>query len=131
MFISDGASVPGVVREKDVALAVALKLGLYLEKNLDVKFRYAETLIFSHNYKKAIEVMNDIEVETGLSPRLSLTKHDLYLQLKDPEAAQMEIEKFIQDDPANMENRMVIADYFLNTSQPEKLTRSVVRISGA
>jgi len=90
------------------------------EKNIDLKFKYAEALIYSTNYKRAIEMMNEIEVETGKSPHLSLTKHDLYLELGDKEAAENELNSLMDENPNNVENRVVIAEYFLATNQLEK-----------
>lgn len=87
------------------------------EKNLDIKFKYAEALIHSKDYKRAIEMLDEIEVELGKSPHLSLTKHDLYLELKNPESAQKELDDLINDVPSNVENRLVVADYFLQTNQ--------------
>jgi tetratricopeptide (TPR) repeat protein len=87
------------------------------EKNVEVKFKYAEALIYSHQYKKAIAILDEIEVETGISPNLSLTKHDMYLQLDDKKSAEQELKKLIDDDPSNMENRLMVADYFLRTNQ--------------
>jgi tetratricopeptide (TPR) repeat protein len=89
------------------------------EKNLEVKFKYAESLIYSHKYEQAIDVLNDIEVETGKSPHLSLTKHDMYLEMGDEESAKNELNSLIADDPSNIENRLIIADYFLRTNQME------------
>lgn len=87
------------------------------EKNIDVKFKYAESLIHSNNYKQAISMLDEIEVETGKSPNLSLTKHDLYLELGDKESAQNELQTLIDDNPSNIENKLIIADYFLRTNQ--------------
>ena len=87
------------------------------EKNLDIKFKYAEALIHSQDYKRAIEMLDEIEVEVGKSPHLSLTKHDLYLQIKEPELAQKELDDLVNDVPSNIENRLVVADYFLQTNQ--------------
>lgn len=87
------------------------------EKNLDVKLKYAETLIYSHKYEKGIKILNEIEVETGKTAQLSLTKHDMYLELGDKEAAKKELDDLIADDPNNLENRLMIADYFLRTNQ--------------
>lgn len=89
------------------------------EKNIDVKFRYAESLIHSNNYKRAIEMLDEIEVETGKSPNLSLTKHDLYQELGDKESAENELQTLIDDNPSNIENKLIIADYFLRTNQNE------------
>ncbi|UKN00815.1 tetratricopeptide repeat protein [Paracrocinitomix mangrovi] len=90
------------------------------EKNVDVKSRYAECLIYSKQYKKGIAVLDEIEVEMGVSPQLSLTKHDMYLELGDTESAELELKKLIEDNPYDMENRLIIADYFLRTNQSDK-----------
>lgn len=100
------------------------------EKNLDVKFKYAETLIFSNEAKKAIAMLDEIEVETGKSPHLSLTKHDLYLKLKNEDAAKKELDALIEDNPSSIENRLVIADYFLRTNQNEKAEEAIIGTLG-
>jgi tetratricopeptide (TPR) repeat protein len=90
------------------------------EQNLDLKFKYAEALIYSDQYQKAIDMMNVIEVETGKIPQLSLTKHDMYMALGQEEKAQAELNSLINEDPSNVENRVFVAEYFLNTNQAEK-----------
>lgn len=90
------------------------------EKNIDLKFKYAEALIYSKKQKRAIEMLDEIEVELGMSPNLSLTKHDLYLEMGDEESAANELEKLIADNPSSIQNRLVIADYFLRTNQVPK-----------
>lgn len=90
------------------------------EKNIDLKFKYAESLIYSNQYLKAIVVMDEIEVETGKLPELSLTKHDMYLALGENEKAEQELNSLIADNPSNVENRIVVADYFLKTNQLDK-----------
>lgn len=102
------------------------------EKNLDVKFKYTESLIYSHQYEKAIKLINEIEVEVGKSPQLSLTKHDMYLEMGNPDAAKKELADLIADDPSNIENRLVIADYFLRTNQmaaAEKVANEALEIA--
>src|SRR5690606_11497409 len=90
------------------------------EKNIDLKFSYAEALIYSNQYQKAIVVMDEIEIDTGKIPELSLTKHDMYMALGDEEKAQNELNTLISENPGNLEYRIIIADYFLQTNQPEK-----------
>ena len=90
------------------------------EKNIELKFKYAESLIYSDQYAKALVVMDEIEVETGKIPELSLTKHDMYMALGEPEKAQEELNSLIADNPSNLENRIIVADYFLKTNQFDK-----------
>jgi len=90
------------------------------EENLELKFKYAEALIFSNQYAKAIKVMDEIEIETGKIPELSLTKHDMYLALGDKVNAEAELNSLITSNPGNLEYRLIVAEYFLNTNQTEK-----------
>lgn len=97
------------------------------EKNIDLKFRYAESLIFSNQFKPAIAILDEIEVEVGFSPHLTLTKHDMYLKLGDEKSAQAELDKLITDDPTNIENRLIVADYFLQTNQLDKGQQAILQ----
>ncbi len=88
------------------------------EKNIDLKFQYADALIKSNQAKKAIMMLDEIEVETGKSPELSITKNELYLSLRDEESAANELDQLIEDNPGNIENIVVVAEYFLNSRRP-------------
>jgi len=90
------------------------------EKNIDIKYQYAEALIYAGRSQKAIDMLNEIEIETGKIPEVSLTKHDLYIELADFEAAENELQGLIDENPLNLENYLIIADYFLNTNKPIK-----------
>ena len=94
------------------------------EQNLELKFKYAEALIYSKQYQPAIDMMNEIEVETGKMPELSLTKHDMYLSLGEEEKAAAEIESLLNESPSNYQNRITVAEYFLNTNQPERAKKT-------
>mgnify|MGYP002620811384 CR=1 FL=1 len=101
------------------------KISIEDERSLDIKFKYAESLIYSAQYKLAIEILDEVEVEVGVSPNLSLTKHDLYLELGDQESAVQEMKKLIESDPNNIDNRLVVADYFLRTNQMDKAEKMI------
>lgn len=96
------------------------------EKNIDVKFKYTEALLYSNQYKKAIAMMDEIEVETGKVPNLSLTKHDMYMQLGDPENAAREVDVLLEENPSNIEYRIIVADYFLRTQQLPKAEKYTI-----
>jgi len=87
------------------------------EKNIDYRYQLAEALIYSEQSQKAIDQLNKIEIETGKSPELSLTKHDLYNDLKMPKQANLEIVSLLNEYPKNVEIRNQILDYYLQTNQ--------------
>lgn len=90
------------------------------EQSLELKYQYAEALINSKQYAKAIVVLDDIEIETGKFPELSLAKHDMYMILGEPEKAKLEIDLLLSQNPRNVEYRLTIGNYYLDTDQFEK-----------
>ena len=87
------------------------------EKNIDYRYQLVESLIYSEQTQKAINQMNLIEVETGKSPQLSLTKHDLYNKLGKSKEANQEITSLLNEYPSDVEVRAQILDYYLQTNQ--------------
>jgi len=87
------------------------------EKNIEYRYQLAEALIYSEQPQKAIDQLNKIELETGKSPELSLTKHDLYNDLKMPKKANLEIVSLLNQYPKDVEIRNQILDYYLQTNQ--------------
>lgn len=90
------------------------------EKNLDTKYKYTEALIKSEQAEKAIGMLNEIEVEVGKGPEISLTKHDMYMQLGKFDEAERELQELIEYDPSNIENRMIVGDIYMRTGQVQK-----------
>ena len=95
----------------------ALLFTQFVEKNIDYRYQLAEALIYSEQSQKAIEQLNSIELETGKSPELSLTKHDLYNDLGKTKEANLEITSLLNEYPKNVEIRNQILDYYLQTNQ--------------
>ncbi len=90
------------------------------EKNIEYRYKYAESLIYSNQALKAIQQLNLIEKEVGKSPELSLTKHDLYNSIGKTKEANLEIENLLKDFPKNEEIRVTILNYYLQTNQVDK-----------
>lgn len=87
------------------------------EKNIDYRYQLAEALIYSEQSEKAIDQLNSIELETGKTPEISLTKHDLYNDLGKSKEARMEIVDLLNEYPENVQIRSQILDYYLQTNQ--------------
>lgn len=90
------------------------------EKNIEYRYKYAESLIYSNQTLKAIQQLNRIELEVGKSPELSLTKHDLYNSIGKTKEAELEIENLLNDFPNNETIRETILNYYLQTNQVDK-----------
>jgi len=87
------------------------------EKNIDYRYQLAEALIYSEQSEKAIDQLNAIELETGKTPEISLTKHDLYNDLGKPKEANKEIVDLLNKYPKDVAIRNQILDYYLQTNQ--------------
>jgi len=90
------------------------------ERNIDYRYKYAESLIYSNQTLKAIQQLNKIETEVGKSPELSLTKHDLYNSIGKPNEAKLEIDNLLNEYPKNEKVRETILNYYLQTNQTDK-----------
>ena len=90
------------------------------EQNLELKYQYAEALIVSGQYEKAIAVIDDIELETGRLPELTLAKYDMYKILGEPEKADAQIKSLLDENPTSIEFRSVIGTYYLGQDDFQK-----------
>lgn len=90
------------------------------EQSLELKYQYAEALINSNQFAKAIVLLDEIEVETGKFPELTLAKHDMYLILNQPEKANQEIQNLLLENPKNIEIHSTIGYYFLESGKLEQ-----------
>lgn len=90
------------------------------EKNIDYKFQYAEVLMNSGQYEKAIAVIGEIENELGRFPEFTIAKYEMYQVLKQPENAENEIKLLFADYPTNLTVRKVICQYYMDTKQTNK-----------
>ena len=101
------------------------------EKNIDYRYQLAEALIYSEQSQKAIHQLNSIELETGKTTEVSLTKHDLYNDLGKPKEAQLEIVALLNEYPNNVGIRSQILDYYLQTNQintAETIAKQIIEV---
>jgi len=92
------------------------------ETNIEYRYKLVEALIYSNQNAKAIQQLNKIELETGKTPELSLTKHDLFNALGKKDLANQEIESLLKEYPTDESIRLQLLDYYLQTNQVEKAT---------
>jgi tetratricopeptide (TPR) repeat protein len=100
------------------------------EKNVDIKFKYVDALIRAKRYPEAINMLNEIEVETGIIPELTFTKHDLYTQLGETENAEKELTRLMNENPGDPDNKVMVADYYLQQQEfvkAKNLLESVIK----
>ena len=75
----------------------------------------AETYIYANNFKKAIDVYNELEDYIGVDKTISTQKHRLYRQLNDIKGAIKELKHILNLYPDDIETMEILCElYFLN-----------------
>ena len=83
-------------------------------------FTLAEAYLYQGKTKEALEVYDAIEKILGPSTDLIIHKHKLYLSLGEGEKAIAEIQKLIDQDPANIGFYGLLADLYENEGNDSK-----------
>ena len=83
-------------------------------------FTLAEAYLYQGKIKEALEVYDAIEKILGPSTDLIIHKHKLYLRLGESEKAIAEIQKLIDQDPANIHFYGLLADLYENEGDESK-----------
>ena len=83
-------------------------------------FTLAEAYLYQGRIKDAIEVYDAIEKILGPSDDLIIHKHKLYLRLGETEKAIAEIQKLIDQNPANIRYYGLLADLYVNKGDESK-----------
>lgn len=101
------------------------------EQNLELKYMYAEVLIASKQYEKAIQVINDIQIETGKIVELTVVVYDLYNMLGETEKANAEIRTLLDENTSDDEVRMKLGVWYYGQDKFEegkKLGEELIQI---
>ena len=81
---------------------------------MNINFTLAEAYLYQGKTKEALEVYGAIEKILGPSNDLIVHKHKLYLRLGEDEKAIAEIQKLIDQNPANIQFYILLADLYEN-----------------
>jgi len=85
------------------------------DRNIDTKSRLVEAYIFSDRKEKAVDLLDEIEIELGKTVRNSVTKYDLLIELGENKLADNEIKSLFDAYENNIEIPVQVMDYFLQT----------------
>ena len=89
-------------------------------KRSEYHFTLAEAYLYQGKIKEALEVYDAIEKILGPSTDLIVHKHKLYLRLGESEKAITEIQKLIEQNPANIHFYGLLADLYENEGNDAK-----------
>lgn len=98
------------------------------EKNVDVKFKYTDALLRAGRTETAIQMLNEIEVETGKIPEISFTKYDLYSREGRIELAEAEMNAFLEEHKNNMDFKIMAAEFYMQNNKFEQSGKLIEEI---
>ena len=81
-------------------------------------FSLTEELLANKKYKKAIDILNEIEKKIGINEDLSIQKHQIYVYLRNKKKAIIELDNLIKEDSTNLRIMGLLAEYYENINQP-------------
>ena len=80
----------------------------------------SETCSRNGELRQAIETLDQLEKVNGIDPYISRLKQELYIQLKDIDAAGLELEKLALAFPEETDFTMQAAEFYLGTNANQK-----------
>lgn len=89
-------------------------------KDVDNYYPYAEVLLKTGEYEKAILVLNDLEKIIGFDDQLVFNKYRIYAQNGKFTEALAEIEKLIKQNPSEISNYGIAAEIYLQMNNQAK-----------
>ncbi len=82
--------------------------------DVDNYYPYTDVLLKNNQYAKAIETLTELEKIIGFDEQLVFNKYRLYAQDKKYDEAMVEIQKLIDNDPAEVSNYGIAAEIYLS-----------------
>lgn len=92
---------------------------LYPEK-LDLRFELANAFAEAGEIDEAIEVLEELEKNTGINEMIALNKFRLYSMMDKKEQAFSEIQQIIDKNPTELRYLILMGDLYLDDDQQEK-----------
>jgi tetratricopeptide (TPR) repeat protein len=90
------------------------KLHNKYSNDIEITYTLANIYSYSQEFKKAVELYNEIESVAGISEQLSITKQRLYYQLGEKTKAYKEIEKLVKHYPNEAGFYGILAEMYTN-----------------
>lgn len=91
----------------------------------NILYDQASALIAAGKYSDAIAVYDMLEKKLGPYEELSYQKHDLYIELKQPEKAARELEKLAEAFPDEARYWGVVAQYYYQENKQDKAKQAL------
>lgn len=88
-------------------------------------YEQASAMLYGGRVRDAIEVYDRLELQTGVYEELSMQKHQLYLRLKDNEAAGRELEKLARATPGEARHWGTALRFYTSAGMADKASKAL------
>ncbi|MEG1586532.1 MAG: tetratricopeptide repeat protein [Bacteroidales bacterium] len=97
----------------DQAVAAYKRLGLIYPNKPEINYSLADVYTQRDELRNAIGALNKLEENVGVMEPVILEKHRLYMSLKEPDSAFMEVKKLIKAYPGQIQYSIMLGDLYL------------------
>ncbi len=89
-------------------------------RNIELQYTYVEVLLKIVEYNKAIDVLNRVEDQVGISLPLSIKKHKVLMEMKDYKKAILELDNASDFFSNNPQLIALYVDYYFKLNEVDK-----------
>jgi len=97
--------------------------------NPEYLYELASAYLVAGDTKKSIDVYNKLEDILGVNEALSVQKKNLFLILKEPEKAALELENLVIQFPANAKYYAMLAELYIDIGRKDEALKTYQKIS--
>ena len=119
-FLIQRAKVAQKLNDVQRYNAIYKKLAQLFPENLTYTFEEAVILYDEKNYDAALRTLDNIEQTVGVNEDVSFLKNNIFYEQKRFDAIQAELLKLKVFFPDSVKYMDMLADFYLNTNQPDK-----------
>lgn len=113
----------------DKSIEVSEQLVELHPESLEYLYELALSHLLVGNYRKSIEVYNDIEIIIGVTEEISIQKQKIWMRLDESEKAIEEIEALCDAWPSETRYKSILAELYLSNSMEDKALQTYLEIS--
>ncbi|MFN0032952.1 MAG: tetratricopeptide repeat protein [Flavobacteriales bacterium] len=105
----------------DMAVKSYIQVAVLNPNDNAIYYEIADAQLLQMKWADAIETFDELELKTGPDEELTIQKHQLYLQLNEPEKAGKELEKLANAFPHEPRYWSLAAQYYTTIGNSEKV----------
>lgn len=114
------ANLYNMAEKTDSAIYIYKKIVKNDNENIEHKFTLAGLYHKNMEYKEALEILNAIEHDYGITEKVSIQKHQIYKEIGKGNLAEKTIVDLIELDPENVKYYGILAEFYSDAGMDRK-----------